>query len=100
MLKSYANIYSHLVDGGSFYVFYKEDGTGVFIKNLANAGLIFKQELIWVKSQLVLGGAKYQNIYEPFLFGCKGSGVKRWYADRKEKKCYRKHGIYARRRIG
>lgn len=85
LLKSYANIYSHLADGGSFYVFYKEDGTGVFIKNLANAGLTFKQELIWVKSQLVLGGAKYQNIYEPFLFGCKGSGVKRWYADRKEK---------------
>ena len=85
LLRSYKNIYDHLVDGGSFYIFYKENGTGVFIKNLAAAGLVFKQELIWVKSQLVLGGAKYQNIYEPFLFGCKGDTVKRWYANRRER---------------
>ena len=85
LLRSYENICAHLVDGGSFYIFYKENGTGVFIKNLAAAGLVFKQELIWVKSQLVLGGAKYQNIYEPFLFGSKGDSVNRWYADRRER---------------
>lgn len=85
LLRSYENICAHLVEGGSFYIFYKENGTGVFIKNLAAAGLLFKQELIWVKNQLVLGGAKYQNIYEPFLFGCKGDSVKRWYANRRER---------------
>lgn len=72
LLKSYKNIQANLKDGGSFYIFYKELGSGVFITSLAEAGLTFKQELVWVKNQLVLGGAKYQNIYEPFLFGCKG----------------------------
>jgi DNA modification methylase len=79
------NLFAFLKDGGSFYVFYKELGEGVFISTLAEAGLTFKQELIWVKSQLVLGGSKYQNIYEPCLFGCKGTSVKFWYAGRKER---------------
>jgi len=85
LLKSYKNIHANLLEGGSFYIFYKELGTGVFITKLAEAGLTFKQELIWAKSQLVLGGAKYQNIYEPCLFGCKGDSVKRWYANRRER---------------
>lgn len=81
----YRNIYITLKDGGSFYIFYKEMGNGVFIKALSAAGLTFKQEIIWVKNQIVLGGNKYQNIYEPCLFGCKGESVKFWYAGRKER---------------
>lgn len=84
LLAAYKNMHKHLIDGGSFYVFYKERGTGVFITTLAEANLDFKQELIWVKSQLVLGGAKYQNIYEPFLFGCKGN-IGKWFATRRER---------------
>ena len=70
-------------DGASFYVFYKELGFGTFLKAIKDAGLTFKQELIWVKSQLVLGGSKYQNMYEPILFGCKGKSIKNWYGGRK-----------------
>ena len=65
-------------DGASFYIFYKELGKGVFITSLIRAGLTFKQELIWVKNQMVLGGSKYQNIYEPFLFGCNGEKIAHW----------------------
>ena len=72
-------------DGATIYCFYKELGEGVFITAMKDAGLTFKQELIWVKDQLVLGGAKYQNIYEPFLMGCKGKSIKKWNGGRKQR---------------
>ena len=81
----YKSIESVTKNGASFYIFYKELGVGTFITALKNANLTFKQELIWVKNQLVLGGAKYQNMYEPCLFGCKGKSIKNWYAGRKER---------------
>lgn len=77
--------YDYLVEGGSFYSFYKELGDGIFFSAINASGLTFKQELIWVKNQIVLGGAKYQNMYEPCIFGCKGKSVKYWNAARKEK---------------
>lgn len=81
----YNSIHYCLQDGGSFYIFYKELGTGVFVTSLKKANLTYKQDLIWVKNQLVLGGSKYQSMYEPCVFGCKGNSVAHWYADRKER---------------
>lgn len=78
----YKNINMFLKDKGSFYVFYKELGTGVFVTSVEKAGLTFKQNLIWVKNHLVLGGSKYQNIYESCVFGCKGKSVGFWYGKR------------------
>ena len=80
-----ANYYIVMKDGAACYVFYKELGEGVFIQALACSGLTFKQELVWVKNQPVLGGAKYQHMYEPCLFGCKGKNVKIWNGKRKQK---------------
>lgn len=80
---AFSNLNNVMKDGASFYVFYKELGFGTFLKAIKDAGLTFKQELIWVKSQLVLGGSKYQNMYEPCLFGCKGKSIKQWYGGRK-----------------
>lgn len=73
-----------MLDGASFYIFYKELGKGVFITSLEKGGLTFKQELIWLKNHLVLGGSKYQNIYEPCLFGCKGESISIWNGGRKQ----------------
>lgn len=78
LAKIYQNIFAALKEKGSFYVFYKELGKGVFITALERSGLTFKQQLIWLKNQFVLGGAKYQNIYEPCLFGCKGKSIGTW----------------------
>lgn len=72
-------------DGASFYVFYKEMGYGTFMQALKDAGLTYKQELVWVKNQIVLGGSKYQSMYEPCLFGCNGKSVKYWYGGRKNR---------------
>lgn len=68
----YTTMYAGMEEGASCYVFYKELGEGVFMQCMENGGIDFKQELVWVKNQLVLGGSKYQNMYEPCLFGCKG----------------------------
>lgn len=74
-----------LSEGGSFYIFYKELGSGVFLDAVNNAGLTFKQMLIWVKNQIVLGGAAYQNIYEPFIYGCNGKKPNVWNGKRKQR---------------
>ena len=81
----YGNYFCCMKDGASIYVFYKEMGTGVFITSMAAAGLTYKQELVWVKNQLVLGGSKYQSMYEPFLLGCKGKKIATWNGKRKER---------------
>lgn len=81
MYKAY---FETMKDGASIYVFYKELGTGVFITQMTDSGLKFNQELVWVKNQLVLGGAKYQNMFEPFLFGHKGEKILTWNGGRKK----------------
>ena len=80
----YENYRKSMKDGASIYVFYKELGSGVFIQQMRRSGLTFKQELVWVKNQLVLGGSKYQNMYEPCLMGCKGKQIKKWNGGRKQ----------------
>jgi len=81
----YTNYYAVMKDGASIYVFYKEMGEGVFIQTMAAGGLTYKQELIWVKDHLVLGGSKYQSQYEPFLMGCKGKSIKVWNGARNQR---------------
>lgn len=85
LTEAYKTMFLGMKDGASAYVFYKELGKGVFITALENGGLTFKQELIWVKSQIVLGGNRYQNMYEPCLFACKGERVANWYGGRTER---------------
>ena len=80
----YASLYDTIKEQGTFYVFYKELGEGVFISELKKSGLNFKQELVWVKNQLVLGGQKYQNMYEPILFGYKGKTPATWNGKRNQ----------------
>ncbi|MCQ2308188.1 MAG: DNA modification methylase [Bacteroidales bacterium] len=81
----YITMFAGMKDGASCYVFYKELGKGVFITAMEKGGITFKQELIWVKNQIVLGGSKYQSMYEPCLFGCKGKSIANWYVGRKER---------------
>lgn len=82
---AYNCYFASMRDGSSIYVFYKELGSGVFMRMMKEAGLTFKQELIWVKNQIVLGGSKYQSMYEPCLLGCKGKTIKKWHGGRKQR---------------
>lgn len=84
LTNAYKGMFHAMKPGASCYVFYKEMGHGTFITSMEDAGLVYKQELIWVKNQLVLGGSKYQSIYEPFLFGIKAGGEITWNGGRKQ----------------
>lgn len=79
------NYYLYLQENGSLYCFYKELGTGVFLTAIHDAGFQFKQNLVWVKNQIVLGGAKYQNMYEPCIMACKGKRIGTWNGARKQR---------------
>lgn len=85
LVGAYSTYRDCMEDGATIYIFYKELGRGNFINAMAESGLTFKQELVWVKSQLVLGGSKYQSMYEPCLMGCKGKSIKTWHGGRKQK---------------
>ena len=84
LTKFFTAAYEGMKDGATAYVFYKEMGYGTFMRAMRFGGLTYKQEIIWKKDQLVLGGSKYQGIYEPFLMGCKGDSVKVWNGGRKQ----------------
>lgn len=79
-----SNYYIVMEENASIYCFYKELGSGVFLDALRRSGLTFKQILIWVKNQIVLGGSKYQGMHEPCMFGCKGK-VGKWHGARKQR---------------
>lgn len=72
-------------DGATLYCFYKELGSGTFLTGTQDAGLHFRQELVWVKNQLVLGGAKYQNMYEPCIMATKGKRLATWNGGRNQR---------------
>jgi DNA modification methylase len=78
------NAFVNSADGASFYVFYKELGRGVFLDAFSAAGITFRQQCVWVKNQIVLGGAAYQNMFEPFLYGTRGK-AKTWNGARKQR---------------
>lgn len=84
LTEAYKTMFHGMKAGASCYVFYKEMGHGTFITSMEDAGILYKQELIWVKNSLVLGGSKYQGIYEPFLFGMKAGGEMTWNGGRKQ----------------
>lgn len=84
LVQFYVAAYRNMNEGATAYVFYKEMGYGTFMRAMKIAGITYKQEIIWKKDRLVLGGAKYQNIYEPFLMGCKGDSIKTWRGGRKQ----------------
>lgn len=79
------NYYVVMREGASIYVFYKELGNGIFLKTLGDCGITYRQVLVWVKNNLVLGGGTYQYMYEPCIFGHKGKKIGTWNGKRKKR---------------
>ena len=71
LLDFHKNFMIHCKPGGVWYVWHS-DGVGHFQRNsFLEAGLEIKQNLIWVKNNLVLGRQDYQWQHEPCLYGWK-----------------------------
>jgi DNA modification methylase len=70
--------------GGSWYVWYSEAEGINFRKALIDSGILLKQNLVWVKNNIVLGRQDYQNKHESCLYGWK-EGAAHYFVDNRTK---------------
>lgn len=70
--------------GASFYCWYSDAASVEFILGIKNAGLSVKENLIWVKNNMVLGRQDYQHKHEPCLYGWVENATHSWYSDHKQ----------------
>jgi len=70
--------------GGAIYVWHAPSEIINFAKAMVDAGWLLKQQLIWVKSSMVMGRQDYQWKHEPCLYGWLKGDSHKWYADRKQ----------------
>ena len=70
--------------GGAIYVWHASSEIVNFGKALVDSGWLLKQQLIWVKSSMVMGRQDYQWKHEPCLYGWLDGGSHKWYGDRKQ----------------
>lgn len=68
---AFANMANVLKEGGAFYVWHASSTVYEFEEALRLNQLKVRQQLIWVKNQLVLGRQDYQWRHEPCLYGWK-----------------------------
>lgn len=69
-------------DGGPIYIAHADSEGRNFRSAMIEAGWLFKQCLIWVKNQFVMGRQDYHWQHEPILYGWKPGAAHCWYGDR------------------
>jgi site-specific DNA-methyltransferase (adenine-specific) len=80
----YTALGSYTKAGGSWYVWHADSEGANFRKAMADAGIMVKQCLIWIKNSMVMGRQDYQWKHEPCLYGWKEGAAHGWYSDRKQ----------------
>ena len=80
----YSALTTAVKKGGAIYVWHASSEIINFAKALVDAGWLLKQQLIWVKSSMVMGRQDYQWKHEPCLYGWLKGDSHKWYADRKQ----------------
>lgn len=103
--KAFLNIRLALKNGCTFHIWYADSEGYNFRGACAEAGLIVRQQLIWVKNSATIGRQDFQHQYEsvlsgltfdesaqelqegfsPCLYGWKDGAAHRWYKKRKER---------------
>lgn len=61
----------NLKEGGAFYVWYASREHIAFESELQNAGLLVREQLIWVKNSFTFGRQDFKWQHEPCLYGWK-----------------------------
>ena len=80
LLEFYKNACNAMKPGAAFYIWHSTRETVNFTKALEEAGLAYKQTLIWNKNTLVIGRQDYQWKHEPCLYGWK-EGAAHYFID-------------------
>lgn len=81
---AFNRMYEHMKHGAPFYVWYASREHLNFESSLNACNLPVKQQLIWVKSSLVIGRQDYQWKHELCLYGWKEGAAHKWYSDRSQ----------------
>jgi len=84
LLDFYTALGAYTKAGGAWYVWHADSEGANFRKAMADAGIMVKQCLIWVKNSMVMGRQDYQWKHEPCLYGWKAGASHNWYSDRKQ----------------
>lgn len=80
LTKAFARLNESLKEGGAFYVWYAGKEHINFESSLNRTGLQVREQLIWVKSQFILGRQDYHWRHEPCLYGWK-DGAAHYFVD-------------------
>ena len=78
----YSNFAAVSKAGAAIYVFHASREAVNFINGLLIAGFSYKQQLIWVKNNIVIGRQDYQWQHEPIIYGWKEGGPHYFVAER------------------
>ncbi len=84
LLDFYKSLQEFTKNGAAWYVWHASSEIVNFAKAFKDAGLLLKQQLIWVKNSIVIGRQDYQWKHEPCLYGWKSGAAHVWYSDRKQ----------------
>lgn len=82
LTKAFTNMAGALKAGGAFYVWHARLYAKYFIEAVERARLDFKQPLVWVKSNHVMGFSDYQPKHEPCLYGWKAGAAHYFISER------------------
>lgn len=69
----------NLVKGGAAYIYYASVEAPAFRAAMEASGLLYKEDLIWVKDRFVLSRQDYHWQHEPILYGWKAGAAHRWF---------------------
>lgn len=84
LLKAFTNMAQNVKAGGAAYVFHASREVVNFVEAFTAAGFEYKQMLIWVKNNMVLGRQDYQWKHEPCIYGWKAGGSHYFINDRSQ----------------
>lgn len=97
LLDFYTSANKYLKKGGIWYVWHSDTEGLNFRLAMKSAGIKLRQNLVWVKSQLVMGRQDYQwkhepcldavnqdEEFDPCLYGWKDGAAHEWYSNRKQ----------------
>lgn len=80
--------------GCCFYIWYGETEGYNFRGACINAGWRIRQNLVWVKNQIVMGRQDYQWKHEPCLYGWKDGAAHYWSGGRKQRTTFTAVDLY------
>lgn len=80
----YSALSTAVKKGGAIYVWYASSEVVNFVSAMVDAGWLYKQELIWNKTSMIMGRQDYQWKHEPCLYGWLDGASHNWNSDRKQ----------------